>query len=104
MHHKTAALDDVMKLMWHRYGQTRQTYVYSDFIQAVSDAAGHDMSPFFDKYVAGTEELPFRSDLARIGVAAYDQPFGGEAYIKVKPRAGAERLSYDGFMGVGAKH
>jgi predicted metalloprotease with PDZ domain len=48
------SLDDVMKLMWRRYGQIRQTYTYKDFIQTVSDVAGHDMNPFFDKYVNGT--------------------------------------------------
>ena len=98
------SLDDVMKLMWLRYGQTRQTYAYKDFVQVVSDVAGHDMNSFFDRYVSGTDELPFKSDLARIGVAAYDQPFGGEAYIKVTPSDGAKRLFYDDFMAINAAH
>jgi predicted metalloprotease with PDZ domain len=92
------SLDDLMKLMWQRFGQAGQAYNYEDLVKAVSDVAGRDMTPFFDKYVAGTDELPFRNDLARIGVAAYDQPFGGEAYVKVNPRNAAERLAYDAFF------
>jgi len=92
------SLDEVMKLMWQRYGQTGQAYTYEDLIKAVSDVAGGDMTSFFDRYVAGTDELPFRSNLARIGVAVYDQPFGGEAYVKVKPLIAKDRLAYDAFF------
>jgi predicted metalloprotease with PDZ domain len=65
------SLDDVMRLMWQRYGETGKTYSYGDLIKVVTDAAGHDMTPFFEQYVAGREELPFKSDLAQIGVAVY---------------------------------
>jgi predicted metalloprotease with PDZ domain len=95
------SLDDVMKLLWQRYGETGQTYSYNDFVKAVSDVVGRDMVPFFAKYVTGKDDLPFRSDLARIGVAVYDQPFGGEAYIKVNPRAGTQRSSYGNFLSFG---
>jgi predicted metalloprotease with PDZ domain len=92
------SLDDLMKLLWRRYGEKSLAFSYADFVRTIGEGMGHDMTQFFAKYVIGTEELPFRNDLAQIGVAAYDQPFGGEAYIKAAPRAGIERKAYDGFL------
>ena len=87
-----------MKLLWERYGKAPRVFTYADFVKTVSDVMDRDMTQFFAKYVAGTEKLPFRDALARIGVAAYDQPFGGEAYIETEPHTEAERQAYDDFI------
>lgn len=92
------SLDDLMRLMWQRYGLTGRIYSFEDFVETVSEAAGHDMSGFFQTYIVGKNELPFRRDLAKIGVAAYDQPFGAESYVRVNPHSDAEKLSYQRFM------
>jgi predicted metalloprotease with PDZ domain len=96
--HGRQSLDSVMRKLWERYGLTAQPLTYVDVVNTVGDVMGHDMTQFFQDYVGGTQELPFRDDLARIGVAAYDQPFGGEAYLTIEPHAGAQQQAYEAFM------
>lgn len=85
------SLDDLMTLLWQRYGTSGEPLTYDELIKAIGDVAGHDMVPFFTDYVTGEDELPFRSELARLGIAVYDQPFGGEAYIKASPHSLVEQ-------------
>ncbi|HWJ24562.1 MAG TPA: hypothetical protein VNS52_19530, partial [Gemmatimonadaceae bacterium] len=43
-------------------------YTEADVEAAVSEAAGADMHPWFERYVGGREELPFRETLAKVGL------------------------------------
>jgi len=67
------SLDDVMLLLWQRYGQ--------DFYQGggrgvtpaevealIDEVAGTRLKSFFDKYVRGTEDLPLAKLMAPFGV------------------------------------
>ena len=57
-----------MKQMYREFGLTGVTYTMDDVIRIVSQVAGEDFKPFFDKYVIGTEELPLDRYLRNAGM------------------------------------
>src|SRR5690606_37180950 len=65
------SLDDLMRLLWERYG-ARDTGFPEDpreGIQALAEeAAGRSLEGFFDAYVRGTEELDYDGYLATVGL------------------------------------
>ena len=62
----TRSLDDVMRLLWSRYGDG--CGVPEDGVEAAaSEVAGRDLSAFFDRAVRGTEELDY-SLFAHVGL------------------------------------
>src|SRR5262249_24731451 len=72
-----ASLDDVLRRMNREYGQQHRPYADRDGIRnAVQETlraanAGNkfDVADFFDRYVAGTDELPFEDLLPRAGLS-----------------------------------
>jgi predicted metalloprotease with PDZ domain len=96
--HGRKTLNDVMREMWRRFGHPGATYSYDDLVQTVSAVFGRDYGPFFRQYVAGTDLLPFRADLATIGVQAYSELFDGYTFIDTAPRTAAERSALNEFM------
>ncbi|HVE87984.1 MAG TPA: PDZ domain-containing protein [Myxococcales bacterium] len=62
------SLDDVMRLLWSRYGDERG--VPEDGVEAAaSEVAGKDLGPFFDRALRSTEELDY-SAFAHVGLEA----------------------------------
>jgi predicted metalloprotease with PDZ domain len=62
------SLDDMMRMLWERYGR-RGVGVPEDGVErAASEVAGRDMSEFFARYVHGTEDPPLDRWLADFGV------------------------------------
>jgi predicted metalloprotease with PDZ domain len=60
------SLDDVMRLLWQRYGDG--SGVPEDGVEAaVREVAGKDLTPFFDRAVRSTEELDY-SVLSHVGL------------------------------------
>ncbi|MBV8369100.1 MAG: hypothetical protein JO036_09295 [Candidatus Eremiobacteraeota bacterium] len=92
-------LDNVMRVLWTRFGRRGVAYSYADFVDALTTAAGHDFGPFAGRYLVGTDELPYRADLASLGVHAYTETFGGKVYLVVKPHSASERRAYARFIG-----
>lgn len=71
------SLDDVFRLMWRRFyvDEPAESYYYkgrgyrgADFLAAVNEVAGADLSEFFAKYVSGTEELDYDTALGYVGL------------------------------------
>ncbi len=61
-------LDDVMRLLWQRYGDGRG--VPEDGVEAAAaEVAGQSLKPFFDRALRSTEELDF-SVLSHVGLEA----------------------------------
>jgi predicted metalloprotease with PDZ domain len=83
------SLDDLMRLMYERFGLTSKKYLYVDLIAAASEIAGRDMSEFFKKYIEGKEQLPVLDCLKRSGFEGYTQFYDGEIYIKKSATANA---------------
>jgi predicted metalloprotease with PDZ domain len=83
------SLDDLMRLMYERFGLTSKKYLYVDLIAAASEIAGRDMNDFFKKYIEGKEQLPVLDCLKRSGFEGYTQFYDGEIYIKKSTTATA---------------
>jgi predicted metalloprotease with PDZ domain len=62
------SLDDVMRLLWTRYGN--ECGVPEDGVEAAArEVAGRDLTPFFDRALRSTEELDY-SVFAHVGLEA----------------------------------
>ncbi|MBW3664865.1 MAG: PDZ domain-containing protein [Actinobacteria bacterium] len=71
-------LDDVLRLLWGRFGRTGKGYTEADVETAASEVAGTDLSEFFDDHVAGTDDPPLEELLEVIGLALAEDPDGGD--------------------------
>ena len=67
------ALDDVMRRLWEEYYLENRGYPEDGFQTAVETVAGRSFDDFFARYVHGTEELPYDSTLAIVGLAAREE-------------------------------
>ncbi len=66
------SLDDVMRLLWQRYGD--ESGVPEDGVEAAaSEVAGRDLSAFFDRAVRTTEELDY-SVFSHVGLEVHFRP------------------------------
>ncbi len=71
------SLDDVLRLLKARtwdaptdsYYLQGRGYTERDIEEVVSDVMGRDMTPWFDQYVGGTDDLPWDEALAGVGLA-----------------------------------
>jgi len=71
------SLDDVMRLLWQRYGQDFYEGAGAGVTEAEAEVlfeevSGLKLKRFFDRYVRGTEDLPLARLLAPFGVALSD--------------------------------
>jgi predicted metalloprotease with PDZ domain len=70
------SLLDVMRSMYHDFYDAPATsyygpgrgYVESDVVGALNSVTGSDFAPFFERYVGGTEALPYQEILAMAGL------------------------------------
>lgn len=63
------SLDTLLRAMNERYAHQRKPYADTAAIQSLaSELAGRDLSDFFRRYVAGTDEVPFQEIFARGGL------------------------------------
>jgi predicted metalloprotease with PDZ domain len=79
------SLDDVLRLLKSRTWDAASTsyylqgrgYTEADVERAVSDVAGADFHPWFERYVGGVEDLPWTETLARAGLSLTIATDGG---------------------------
>ncbi len=76
-HGNQRSLDDVMRHLWHTYGQPGIGYTPADLQSALESVAGVSLDRFFADFIEGTVELPFED---------YLQPFG----LRLKVEMSAE--------------
>ncbi|HHP7232382.1 MAG TPA: M61 family metallopeptidase [Xenococcaceae cyanobacterium] len=82
-HQNQKSLDDVMRIMWERYGKAEIGFTPEDLQQVFEEVAEQDLSDFFRCYLETTKALPFD---------AYFAPFG----LKLKPIHDKEAIPYLG--------
>jgi predicted metalloprotease with PDZ domain len=95
--HGQASLREVLQWMNANYAKKGRFFNDSDGIREAAEAVSHaDLSWFFTKYVAGTDEIPWNDFLRSVGLRV-------EAVPTIVPDAGfiASR-NFDGPMSVGA--
>ncbi len=85
------ALDDVMRVLWQRYGRdfyekgkTSRGIVESDVCGIVEEVAGFKLKRFFERYVEGTEDLPLARLLAPFGINIDDTRKKNKASLDVR--------------------
>ncbi|MGH7572887.1 MAG: M61 family metallopeptidase [Gemmatimonadota bacterium] len=67
------SLDDVMRWLWEEYYRQGRGYPEDGFQRAVESVAGQSFDDFFARYVHGTDELPYDSTLAIVGLTAREE-------------------------------
>ncbi len=80
------SLDDVLRLLYRKFYQQPPSSYYGpgagyqerDILEAVNAVSGSDFTSFFERYVEGTDSLPYGPTLARAGLE-----------LRVAPRRGA---------------
>ena len=50
------SLDDVMGILWERFGKTSQGYSYDDIVETCEEVMGSSLNDFFSAYVKGTTD------------------------------------------------
>lgn len=63
------SLDDVMRVLWERYGMTGAGVPESGVKDIAETLSGLDLDDFFARYVDGTDELPIAEALPAFGIA-----------------------------------
>jgi predicted metalloprotease with PDZ domain len=67
--HGQASLREVFQWMNHNYAKKEQYFADSQGVRAAAEAVSHaDLGWFFEKYVAGTEEIPWNDLLNEVGL------------------------------------
>jgi predicted metalloprotease with PDZ domain len=66
-HGNQRSLDDVMRQMWQRFGKEEIGFTPQQLRDVIESVAQMNLGDFFDRYIDGTDELPFDE---------YLQPFG----------------------------
>jgi predicted metalloprotease with PDZ domain len=78
-------LDDVVKLLWERYG-SRGVGVPEDAVEAAFvEVGGPAMAEWFDRYVRGTGEIDYDRHLARLGWRLKKEPPKTDSRVSPAP-------------------
>ncbi|HEX8707866.1 MAG TPA: hypothetical protein VF723_06350 [Pyrinomonadaceae bacterium] len=111
-----ATLDDVMRSLYTDFYKRNRGFTTADLIATINRLTGKDYRAFFEKYVGGTEALPYESVLAyaglrlqetkskviRIGIST--QADAGSMIVAVTPGGAAEAAGVrvgDTLLGIG---
>ena len=62
------SLDDVLLHLWHNFGDKRIGLEDGQIEQICSDVSGLDLSDFFERYLFGTEDIPFENLFVDFGI------------------------------------
>jgi len=71
------SLDDLMRLLWQRYGETGVGVPERHVERIAAELLGESLEGFFAAYVYGTEELPLAVWFGKLGVGFRARPSGG---------------------------
>jgi len=73
-HQNARSLDDVLRQMWQRFGKSETGFTPEELQAVIASVAEVNLENFFQRYIRGTEELPFNE---------YLEPFGLELCTEV---------------------
>jgi len=62
------SLDDVLRQLWEQFGKPELGFTAADLEAVVQAIADTDLTDFFQRFLHGTEELPFNQFLAPFGL------------------------------------
>ncbi|WP_066380367.1 M61 family metallopeptidase [Anabaena sp. CA = ATCC 33047] len=94
-HHNQRSLDDVMRQMWYEFGQAEIGYTPEQLQAVIESVAGVDLTDFCERYIDGTDELPFNEYLKPFGLQVVtekeEEPYFG---VKVNTEHGRETIKF----------
>ncbi|HLU77213.1 MAG TPA: PDZ domain-containing protein [Burkholderiales bacterium] len=94
------SLDDVMRALWQRYGETGEGVPEDGVERMAEEVAGTRMRAFFDRALRSTAELPLRERFAALGVDMALRPAESSADRGGKPSTkSAKALAACGSLG-----
>lgn len=67
-HRNQRSFDDVMMMMWQRFGKEEIGFTPQELQAVIESVAETDLSDFFKRFVDGTDELPFDEYLEPFGL------------------------------------
>ena len=79
------SLDDLMRVLWERHGQTGIGVPENGIESLAVELAGSHLSQFFARFVDGTEDPPLAGELREFGVTYHLRPGEGESDRGGKP-------------------
>jgi predicted metalloprotease with PDZ domain len=62
------SFDDVLVAMWHQFGKLEIGFTETQLKNIIESIANVDLTEFYDRYIHGTEELPFDEYFALFGI------------------------------------
>jgi predicted metalloprotease with PDZ domain len=88
-------LDDVMRTLYQEYYKKQgRGFTDEEFQKAVEAAAGKQMNDFFQKYIFGTETIPYNTYFESVGVQLVDRNAEkSEPHLGVEMRGGGLKIT-----------
>ena len=96
-HGNARSLDDVMRLMWQKFGQAEIGFTPEQLQEVFESVAGKDLDDFFARYIDGIEELPFNQYLEPFGlqlVSDSEEASVPHLGMKVQTENGREAIKF----------
>jgi predicted metalloprotease with PDZ domain len=85
-------IDDLFRLLLDRYGLKGRRWTPDDFVHAASEVDGHDLSPFFARYIDAAVPLPIETCWNNAGLEGLNLNYGGETYVHVSAAGGRSAM------------
>jgi predicted metalloprotease with PDZ domain len=98
-----SSLETVLRLLWNEYGKVGRGLEEGELLPVVNRSTGLNLTPFFDRYVRGTEELDLAAFARYAGLVLAPKPKGpeegeepepGDLGIAVEEVGGIARVRY----------
>ena len=86
-HNHKRSLDDVMRLMWQRFGRDEIGFGETQLREVIAEVAESNLDDFFHRYLETTEELPFDDYLAPFGLYLKTVEESDTPYLGIKVQA-----------------
>ncbi len=80
-HNNRRSLDHVMRQMWQQFGQPEAGFTPEQLQAVIESVAGADLGDFFQRYINGTEELPFNQYLEPFGLQLHGEVTEAVPYL-----------------------
>ncbi len=94
-HRNQRSYDDVMRKMWHQFGQDEIGFTPEDLQEVIESVAGVHLADFFARYIDGLDDLPFNQYLEAFGLQlvgeSEEEPFSG---LRVSSENGREIIKF----------
>ncbi len=85
------SLDDVMQVIFERFGETGRNYELEELLSTISQASGVNLDPFFDQYLKKREALPLVEIMNSFGMESYSNNYANEYYMTKDANASPEK-------------